>query len=153
MTADQYRQKWKLPSDYPMVAPDIPLRGLRSRKKSDLVGRLRAPQAEGRDRRPGRGGESCFAGMRDCWPIGSLKDVHRVGCMPSIDPQAPKAHMAGTGRVPRPHWRQRPRNASLSHESGGIESSRGSKTEVIRVGRTDQIRLLTQRRLRHIDVT
>ena len=47
MTADQYRQKWNLPSDYPMVAPEYASRRSEMAKKIGL-GQLRKDKKSGR---------------------------------------------------------------------------------------------------------
>jgi predicted transcriptional regulator len=51
MTADQYRQKWNLPSDYPMVAPEYASRRSEMAKKIGL-GQLR--KGSNRDGSPRR---------------------------------------------------------------------------------------------------
>ncbi|MCB8823316.1 MucR family transcriptional regulator [Microvirga rosea] len=43
LTPDMYRQKWGLPDDYPMVAPD-------ERERRDFVARQPASQRRGRGR-------------------------------------------------------------------------------------------------------
>ena len=49
LSPDQYRKKWNLPADYPMVRPTTPPRGRRWRKRSDLAGSIRrAPSGRSR---------------------------------------------------------------------------------------------------------
>ena len=42
LTPDQYREKWNLPADYPMVAPNYAARGRPWRKRSASAGGIRA---------------------------------------------------------------------------------------------------------------
>ena len=107
MTADQYRQKWNLPNDYPMVAHAYSSRRSELAKKIGLGQLRKAKDWDARSvrwkRRPHKKASSI--GTR-------VAPADDAGCGEGIRTRAGDARMACEGVGWPPHW--------LSNTSGGL---------------------------------
>ena len=84
ITPSQYREKWNLPADYPMVAPIIRRTGRRWRKRADSAGLLR--RAPSGHRRP------AFSAARSRSSRRGALQWHPHNCSKPILPSSPFFH-------------------------------------------------------------